>query len=258
MTIEPFRVPNLLAGPNPGARRVDGWIEEVQYYVVTPRPKPKFKAVLSADALFGRGGVRSSVTTRISDGSDGGDGGAGERRFELHITHQLGDYKLSETLMCRAEQGLHVTRFQREIEGTGGVPCRVEDVQWLDGPLAMPPAAYPEVTLPFVMRGQPLDGKARSAWSWTNDRMMARVYYEVRRRGPIDVPAGRFEAAEVWMYPDLNDWISLGSLVTRLAKPLIPRYNIWFESAPPHRVLRFEGPYGPPSSPEIVLELCDP
>jgi len=131
-------------------------------------------------------------------------------------------------------------------------------VNWLDGPITLPSPAYPEVALPFVMRGQPLNGKRRSVWSWTNDRMIARVYYEVRRTTTIDVPAGRFETAEVWMYPDLNDWISLGSVVTRLARPLLPRYNMWFEVAPPHGVIRFEGPYGPPSSPEIILELCNP
>ena len=57
------------------------------------------------------------------------------------------------------------------------------------------------------------------------------------------------------MYPDLNDWISLGSVVTRLARPLLPHYDMWFEPFAPYRVLRYEGPYGPPVAPEIVLEL---
>ena len=78
----------------------------------------------------------------------------------------------------------------------------------------------------------------------------------MRKKMRIDVPAGRFNAALVWMYPDLNDWIAMGSMVTRLVKPLLPRYDIWFEVSSPHRVLRFEGPYGPPGAAEIVLELA--
>jgi len=87
-----FRIPDLLAGAGATARQVDGWIEEVQNYVVKPRPKPKFKAVLSAAALFGRGDVRSSVVTRIGPEDDGG------RRLELHVTHLLGGRKLTESL----------------------------------------------------------------------------------------------------------------------------------------------------------------
>lgn len=251
MQAKRFALPDLLTGSSATARREGDWVEETQHYLVRPRPKPKFKTVLDAAEMFGRGDVRSSVLTRI-----GGDGA--KPRLELHITHLIGGRALVETLKCDASDGLQVTHFRRELQGNDGAPCRVEEVDWLNGPLALPTAAYPEVTLPFVMRGQPLDGDRRSVWSWTNDRMIARVYYEVRKHRRIDVPAGSFDAVEVWMYPDLNDWISLGSLVTRLAKPLLPRYNMWFEAAPPHRVLRFEGPYGPPSSPEIVLELCRP
>ena len=251
MNPQPFAMPDLLLGRDATAQRSGSWIEETQHYLVRPRPKPKFKTVLDASALFGHGDVRSSVLTRV-----GGEGP--EPVLELYITHLIGGRALRETLHCTTRGGLQATWFRRELESGDGAPARLEEVRWLDGPIQLPIAAYPEVTLPFVMRGQPLDGKRRSVWSWTNDRMIARVYYEMRAERVIDVPAGRFEAFEVWMYPDLNDWISLGSVVTRLAKPLLPRYNFWFEKAPPHRVLRFEGPYGPPSSPEIVLELCNP
>ncbi len=62
------------------------------------------------------------------------------------------------------------------------------------------------------------------------------------------------------MYPDLNDWVKLGSLLTRLAKPFLPKYHMWFAAQKngPHHLVRFEGPYGPPGAPEIVLELMPP
>jgi hypothetical protein len=87
---------------------------------------------------------------------------------------------------------------------------------------------------------------------------VAKVYYEVGKAVALELPAGRFEAIEAVMYPDLNDWVSLGTVITSMAKPLLPKYRMWFEKAPPHRVVKFEGPYGPPGAPEIVLELAKP
>jgi hypothetical protein len=57
------------------------------------------------------------------------------------------------------------------------------------------------------------------------------------------------------MYPDLNDWVPLGAVLTRLAKPLLPKYHMWYERKSPYKLARFEGPYGPPGAPELVLEL---
>ena len=119
-----------------------------------------------------------------------------------------------------------------------------------------------ETLLPFLLRGIPLDGQRRSLYAWICDRFVAKVYYEVaHRERSISVPGGRFDAHEVVMYPDLNDWVKLGSVLTRLAKPFLPKYHMWFAPGPlghkgAHTLVRFEGPYGPPGAPEIVLELA--
>jgi hypothetical protein len=59
------------------------------------------------------------------------------------------------------------------------------------------------------------------------------------------------------MYPDINDWVKLGSVVTKLIKPFLPKYHMWFSprGGAAHALVRFEGSYGPPGAPEIVLEL---
>lgn len=241
---EPFQPPPL--GEAHGARRTpEGWIEEALVYRASARPRSTFQTVLDAHALFGRGDARSRVVTRLLPGE----------ALELRVDNDLADHVLHEELDCELNGGIRPTGLLRELRAGDGEVCRSERVRFGRGPLALPPATYPEVMLPFLMRGQPRDRAKRSAYSWTCDRFVARVYYEVRRKRTIVVPAGRFEAAEVWMYPDLNDWIALGSLVTQLVKPLLPRYTIWFEQAPPFRVLRFEGAYGPPGAPELVLEL---
>ncbi len=241
---EPFRVPQLTGTPSS-----DGVTEEVLRYRIHPAKKSRFKTVLDANRLFGGADATTTVKTRI-----GGDPG-----FLLETRHELPDLVIEERLECSSEGGLVCQRFVRNLTDREGRHLRTEDVRMRAGSLAPPPHSYPEVLLPFVMRGQPReDGRTRAAYSWTCDRFIARVYYEVQGRPQrVRVPAGTIEGFEVWMYPDLNDWIPLGRAVTRLVKPFVPRYTMWFERAAPHRVLRFEGPYGPPSSPEIVFELTD-
>jgi hypothetical protein len=50
--------------------------------------------------------------------------------------------------------------------------------------------------------------------------------------------------------------VKMPSILNKLAKPFLPKYHMWYEAKAPHRLLRFEGPYGPPGAPEIVLELA--
>ena len=224
-----------------------GWTEEVLRYAVGPLPRPKFKSMMDAHALFSGGRMR--VRTRVCEPRQG------EPCLELFVEAELRDARIEGSYTCTWDRGLKAGRLQRQTWDLAGQLVRSEDVDFAALPMRPPEASYPDILLPFLLRGQPLDGRRRAAQSWTSDRFCARVYYERRRSLAIDVPAGRFRAVEVWMYPDLNDWIALGGVLTRLAKPLLPRYRIFFEQAPPHRVLRFAGPYGPPGAAEVLLEL---
>jgi len=122
----------------------------------------------------------------------------------------------------------------------------------------LPEATYPETMLPFLLRAHPLDGERRSLHAWICDRFVAKVYYEVAKKHvDVRVPAGKFETTEVIMYPDINDWVKLGSVVTKLIRPFLPKYHMWFahDASGRHKLVRFEGSYGPPGAPEIILEL---
>ncbi len=222
--------------------------EEVATYVANPRAKRSFNTVLDAGELFDKDG-RSTVTTRVHR-----DGGA--RRVDIRTEHALRGGTISETLQLSADGRLRSTHLERRVVDDAGESTREERVSFGRGPLPMPEATYPEVMLPFVLRWQPFDRERRALYAWIVDRFVARVYCEWVGRTSITVPAGRFEALEMIMYPDLNDWVSLGAMLNSLAKPLLPKYRMWFEAADARRVLRFEGPYGPPGAPEIVLELA--
>jgi hypothetical protein len=221
---------------------------EVSRYVATPRAKRSFHTILDAGQIFDSR-TPSVVTTRV-----GSENGA--RLVEIKTEHQIRGGKISESLELSGDGQLRALRLERRLTDDAGSATREEKVEFTRGPLPMPAATYPEVMLPFVLRWQPWDHERRSVYAWTVDRFVARVYCEWAGRHALSVPAGRIETLEMVMYPDLNDWVSMGSMLNTLAKPLLPKYRMWFEAADTRRVVRYEGPYGPPGAPEIVLELA--
>jgi len=242
-----FRIPlrhRISSAPNGGTE----WLEETLKYHIFPRAKPQFRTTLDARDLFD-GKSTSHVTTRVRFAP------RGESIMTVAVHHRIKDMTLMEEASAVDQGGIRIKSFTRRIETDGGVRVRFEESHFLAGPFSLPAASYPEVLLPFLMRAQPWDGQIRAAYSWTADRFVARVYYENRGIKSLSVPGGTFRCHEIWMYPDLNDWIPLGRVLTRLAKPLLPRYSIWLEASEPHRPVRYEGPYGPPGAPEVVLEL---
>jgi hypothetical protein len=214
-------------------------------YTVKPREHRVFHTALDAGDLF-TSKEPATITWALLD-SQGAltvqmpvASGVFAERCDFAITPRFRPVTLERSL----RQGERVVREER-ADFSGPVP-------------KLPDATYPETMLPFLLRGHPLDGERRSLHAWICDRFVAKVYYEVhKKRTSIRVPAGRFETTEIVMYPDINDWVKLGSVITTLIKPFLPKYHMWFEPSArgPHKLVRFEGSYGPPGAPEIVLEL---
>jgi hypothetical protein len=221
---------------------------ETARYTVKPRPNRSFNTALDASDLFVSKEPATLSWAHESDESS---------EITLHIPVAGGHY--DEKCSFELAPSFRPGRFERVLTGDDGRAIREERVDFASAIPRLPEATYPETLLPFLLRGQPLDGQRRSLYAWICDRFVARVYYEVAdKKATVNVPAGRFDAHEVVMYPDLNDWVKLGSVLTRLAKPFLPKYHMWFQpqsAGAPHRLVRFEGPYGPPGAPEIVLEL---
>lgn len=242
---QPCAVPTL-----PGSPSADGSLEECLKYRVFPRPKHKFKTTLDAHALFGAktgsGEALVRVTTRVEP-----------ENVRLTISTELQGVALHEVLDLDRTPGMVARRLHRTARTAEGLLTREHMVMFQAPPYALPKTTYPEVMTPFLMRGEPrLKKGRRSLYCWTNDGFCARVYYEDRGVKTVHLKDGTSQRAhEVWMYPDLNDWIAMGGAVTRLAKPLLPRYTMWYGTDDLQRLVRFEGPYGPPGAPEVILEL---
>jgi hypothetical protein len=229
-------------------------ITEGARYNVKPRPSRSFHTATSASDLFQTDELATLTWLSGHSGSDPDQ--VGEIALHMPVAGGRFDERCSFTI----DPHLRPTRFERTLHGHDGRALREERVDFSAGLPKLPEATYPETLLPFIMGAQPLDGERRSLYAWICDRFVAKVYYEVsKKKVDVRVPAGHFQTTEVIMYPDLNDWVHLGSVLTRLSRPFLPKYHSWFEPSETgrHRLVRFEGPYGPPGAPEIVLELVE-
>ncbi len=215
-------------------------------YAIRPRDKRDFHGVLDARRILAGMASHESVVT-LRDDADA---------VVLETDHPMFSGRLREQIRyARTGAGLVAASLLREVTDESGAVVRRETVSdYLHERSGMPLELYPEVTLPFILGWLPLDGR-KSLYAWINDRFVAKLYVERDGKETLTLPVGRRETTRVIMYPDLNDWVALGSVLTRLAKPFIPKYRMWFDAEAPHRLVRFEGPYGPPGAPEILLEL---
>lgn len=231
--------PETLRAPKPGF----SWSAS---YAIRPREKRSFQTVLDAEAL-----VDPSRHSEVKvTGTDAG--------VAMSLTHPAARGVIRESATFGLKDSRLVTSsLAREVLDQGGALVRREAAEPFHHPtLALPDATYPEVMLPFLLAFAPEPHSRRCLFAWINDRFVARVYVDTAGKETLNLPIGKRTAIHAVMYPDLNDWVALGTILTKLAKPFLPKYAMWFDEAPPHGVVRFEGPYGPPGAPEIVLELA--
>jgi hypothetical protein len=218
---------------------------------ISPRPKPSYFNAIPAAELLDTTGAQVMEMQVSSSGPDG----ASREGVVFRLEYPLARGRIIETVRLLATpQGLDPVAFDRAVLTSTGLEVRRETANFADRTIPLPPNAYPEVLLPFLLGWMPFDGKTRSLFAWITDRFIARVRYRSTGKEVLQTAAGKVDALEVIMYPDFNDWVRLGSFLSHLVSPFIPKYRMWYRPAPPHHLVRFEGSYGPPGSPEIILE----
>ena len=222
----------------------------VTKYAIFPREKRAFHTVLDAHKILAGSNNPVSEVRYSRDGAE----------IVVGLDHPIADGRLREEMRlvpARDGDGLMMKAMTRQVFDAAGQMVRHEQVpDFRHDSLGLPLSTYPEVALPFLLAWMPLDGQRRSVYAWINDRFIAKVYVEVEGRKSITIGKSSHDTIEVIMYPDLNDWIPMGAMVTRLVKPFVPKYRMWYARQAPNRLVRFEGPYGPPGAPEVVLEIA--
>jgi len=225
-------------------------VDAEQRFKIGPRAKPAYFNVIRAADLLDASSDRLALVgiSRVA--------AAGGSTITLTLEYPLRGGRIEERVMLsEAGDGLQPVELERSVHDKTERRVRHELVDLSDRTIPLPPGTYPEVFLPFLLGWTPFDGKSRSVFAWITDRFIARVRYRSTGRQTIELAGKKAEAVEVVMFPDFNDWVRLGSWLSRLVSPFIPKYRMWYRPEPPHALVKFEGSYGPPGAPEIVLEL---
>jgi hypothetical protein len=226
-------------------------VDAEQRFTIGPRARPAyFNVIRAADLLDPATDRRARVAiTRDAEAAAG-------PTIAFALEYPLRGGRIEErVILSETADGLQVVELERSVLDRADRRVRHERVDFADRTIPLPPSTYPEVLLPFLLGWTPFDGKTRSIFAWITDRFIARVRYRSTGRQTIELASGKVEAVEVVMFPDFNDWVRLGSWLSRLVSPFIPKYRMWYRPEPPHALVKFEGSYGPPGAPEISLEL---
>jgi hypothetical protein len=214
-------------------------------YRLIPRPKRAFHTILDAHRLLVAGSKGSLGFRQVDEG-----------RIELATRYHIASGSIEERFILRkTPHGLESDRLERYMYDSEHKQVRKEEVDFA-ADLGLAANTYPEVLLPLML-GWPAAQRTRAFYSWINDRFVSRVYVETKGETEVRLRGGTRRAIEMVLFPDLNDFVRVGTTMARLAKPIMPKYHLWFETQSPNRVLRFEGPYGPPGAPELIMELTD-
>lgn len=216
--------------------------ETTTEYRLSPRAKRSFHTILDPNRLL-TPSSRGTLRFRSLD----------EHRIELATRYEIASGAIEESFVLRkTTEGLLSDRLRRQMFDSHGTEVRNEEVDF-GADLGLAPNTYPEVLLPLML-GWPSASRTRAFYSWINDRFVSRVYVETKGETELQLQGRRTRALEMVLFPDLNDFVRVGSTMARLAKPIMPKYHLWFDTEPPNVVLRFEGPYGPPGAPELIME----
>lgn len=216
-------------------------------YSLRARPKRMFHTILDAHRLLDG---ESHSTLRFEERGSG---------VELEMIHHIATGRIEERLTLQRNDAVLVSdRLHRQLFDEHGERVRNEEAHFFREGLGFAQNTYPEVLLPMMLGWLGPARRTRAFYSWINDRFVSRMYAQTGGSETLRLAGRNVETFQVVMYPDINDYVRVGATLAKMAKAIMPKYHLWFDSRIPHRVVRFEGSYGPPGAPEVIMELAAP
>lgn len=115
-----------------------------------------------------------------------------------------------------------------------------------------PPDLYPSFGEPISSFFSSLDASKSGATGYMNvqtgpyDSVVLDTW--VAGSEELDLPVGKFEAVSIVMRPNVNSvFKTWPSIFRQMALPFMPKDHFWFNTRPPHQLLKFEGTIGYPA-----------
>lgn len=200
--------------------------------IKNPPPKPFILRFQAAEAA-----VSADYITRMV-----GDGPARHVEVEIKAVCQNG-FSTQQIIKFKPGPKLLLSFSEKSVFNQSGKKIRTESYDVYDSKPPLPQLMTHPYTLPLIVRGLEFkQGLERGFYVWFNPTTVFAVKLIVKGVEEITVPAGAFKCHRLEIGPDLPDF--LGPVLGKLLKPFIAPYVAWLDVKPPHRIVRYQGPFG--------------
>jgi hypothetical protein len=197
-----------------------------------PNPKPFSQRYMCAEAA-----TKAVYHTRFV-------GTGPERHVESSIAATSSNgYKAQILLKFNPGSKLVLSYYEKSVFLPGGRKIRTEAYDLTESIPSLPKDMTHPYTLPLAVRGMDFAPSInRKFYIWFNPTMVFAMHITVKGEEDVTVPAGQFKCYRLEAVPDLTDFA--GAILGRLLKPVIASYIIWLEKNPPHKMVKYQGPFG--------------
>ena len=203
------------------------------------------------DVKRGEEVVESTSRVEVVSGPQGG------KTYRIHDTGlRRNGYRFEQVSELQAGAELKPLGFTSRDLNPGGRLIREMRVVFNDPTLSYPAGTFPIFGLVQAMRGTPFqEGKRAVFYVWVAPTEIFRMTLEVVKQETVQVPAGEIPSFLAEIRPDIRSIIPVGSLLSKLLQPFIPKYQFWFASERSHPMVKFEGVLGGSGAAKHTIEL---
>lgn len=182
----------------------------------------------SVDAVY--------ITRMVGEGA--------ERHLEVEIKGKaFNGYRITHFYRYRPGSKLILGSYEKNVFSPSGKKIRSEFYDFSESSPPLPNNLTHPYTFPLALRGMTFTiGREETFYIWFNPTTVFAAVLKVKGEEEITVPAGKFKCYRIEIGPDLVDFV--GPVVGRALKPFIASYIAWLDTKPPHRIVRYQGPFG--------------
>ncbi len=152
---------------------------------------------------------------------------------------------------------LQQIRSLKEIIKFSGEKVLVHDVDFEGLGKTIPEDSYTGEIMTFLFKGLNMTPKSKFSYHWwASDRSVFPMHLKVKKPKEITTSSGTHRCYPIELSPmNIAEFLNKGDYLNTIITPFLPDTIMYFDANPPHHFVYYKGSFGPPGSPEVVLEL---
>lgn len=183
-----------------------------------------------------------SLIRAVYDTHLAGEGPA--RRLESTINGKAHNgYSIQYLFKFKPGPKLILVYYEKNVYFPSGKKIRSEIYDFSDSIPPLPKDMIHPYAFHLAVRGMDFTpGKQSRFHVWFSPTQVFNIKLVVKGEEDVTVPAGAFRCHRLDLSPDMVDFA--GAFMGRVLKPLLANYVMWVEKNAPHRLVKYQGPFG--------------